>query len=92
MTAPIDVTCSTCQSLPGNYCTSATIDPNIRARVTFHHADRVDAAARETDQRWRHDPARLRAALREAIAGWAARDHEGHDADDRKRIRAEFNL
>lgn len=92
MTAPIDVSCPTCASLPGNYCTSATTDPNVRARVTFHHADRVDAAARETDRSRRADPARLRAALYEALEGWSARDHEGHDADDRKKIREEFDL
>jgi hypothetical protein len=49
MTAPIDIDCPTCKSMPGNYCTSASTDTSGRAlvmRLMFHHADRVDAAAR----------------------------------------------
>jgi len=46
--APIDVECPACKEAPGSYCTSATADPGKRLRVTFHHAERVDAAMRTT--------------------------------------------
>ena len=63
MTAPIDIECPACASTPGNYCTAATTP---RQRVTFHHAERVDAAFRENTRR-QHDPRALRAALAEAL-------------------------
>lgn len=47
MTAPIDIECPACKSAPGSYCTSATTEPRVRQRVTFHHAERVDAAMRD---------------------------------------------
>jgi hypothetical protein len=41
-------------------------DPNLRQRVAYYHAQRIDAAFRETTRR--HDnPRALRDALREAI-------------------------
>lgn len=61
MTAPIDIECPCCKSTAGNYC----VVPN-GARVTFYHAERIDAAFRRTTLR-RDDPRALRAALNEAI-------------------------
>jgi len=43
MIAPIDIECPYCKATIGNYCTVA---PDVPTTVTFHHADRVDAAAR----------------------------------------------
>jgi hypothetical protein len=63
MTAPIDIECPACAATPGNYCTVATTP---RQRVTFHHAERVDAACRENTRR-PHDPRALRSALIEAL-------------------------
>jgi hypothetical protein len=63
MPAPIDIECPACASTAGNYCTAPT-EP--RQRVTFHHAERVDAAFRENTRR-QHDPRTLRAALTEAL-------------------------
>lgn len=67
MNAPLDIECPACAATAGNYCTSVTTDPKFRQRVTFHHAERVDAAFRQTASR-RDDPRALREALREAIA------------------------
>lgn len=92
MTAPIDIECPACKSGTGNYCTSETTTPGIRMCVTFHHAERVDAAARATDRRRRDDPDRLREALRQAIQHWSARDPEMHDAEQRDALREEFDL
>lgn len=65
MTAPIDIECPYCKATAGNLCTSGA-DPKTRLTVTFHHADRVDAAFRATTRR-RDDPRALRDMLREAV-------------------------
>lgn len=58
MTAPVNIKCPVCASTPGNYCTSATVDPKIRQRLTFHHAERIDAAfgPRRASAPADHDP------------------------------------
>ena len=66
MTAPIDIECPACASTAGNYCTAPTTSPATHQRVTFHHAERIDAAFRENTRR-QHDPRALRAALAEAL-------------------------
>ena len=50
MTAPIDIECPACASTAGNYCTSVTTDPKLCQRVTFYHAERIDAAFRQLDE------------------------------------------
>jgi hypothetical protein len=94
MTAPIDIMCPYCAATDGNYCTS---DPEGRQRITFHHAERVDAAARLSDRARRHDPdpARLREALREALDMLHAYVEGCNAVDDRQRLaelRQEFDL
>jgi len=91
MTAPIDLECSTCKAGAGNYCTAAT-EPNVRVTLLFHHAERVDAAARESEHRRRGNPDRLRQALRRALDGWDYRDHDDDDAAERDALRVEFDL
>ena len=66
MTAPIDIDCPACASTPGNYCTAPTTNPSIQQRVTFHHAERVDAAFR-AGVNARSDARALRFALNEAL-------------------------
>ena len=66
MTAPIDIECPACAATASNYCTSITTDPKIHQHVTFHHAERIDAAVRQIARR-RDDPHALRNALREAV-------------------------
>lgn len=66
MTAPIDIECPVCASTAGNYCTSETTSRDTRLRVTFYHAERIDAAFRANTQR-QHDPRALRTALKEAL-------------------------
>jgi predicted component of type VI protein secretion system len=67
MTAPIDIECPGCASTAGNYCTLDTTDGRGRMRLTFYHAERIDAAFRANTQR-QHNPRALRAALAEALA------------------------
>jgi hypothetical protein len=92
MTAPIDLPCPVCKSTSGNYCTELDGPGGVRERVTFHHADRIDAAARETDRARYGNPDRLRAALRRAIDRWRVGDPEMVDAWERNAICAEFDL
>lgn len=66
MTAPIDIECPHCKSAAGNYCTTEAVNPAFRQRVTFHHAERVDAAVRASTAR-QNNPRALRIALREAV-------------------------
>jgi hypothetical protein len=66
MNAPIDIECPACAATAGNYCTAPSTDPKVRQRVTFYHAERVDAAFRRIASR-RDDPRALRVALREAL-------------------------
>jgi hypothetical protein len=66
MTAPIDIECQECQSLAGNHCTAPIGAKGLRQSLSFHHAQRVDAAFRETAQR-RTNPHALREALCEAL-------------------------
>ena len=72
MTAPIDIECPACASTAGNYCTSPTAGPKLSQRVTFHHAERIDAAYRQPTLP-RDDPRALRDALREAVDRLAKR-------------------
>lgn len=67
MTAPIDIECPACASTAGDFCTEPTAGPRLYQHLTFHHAERIDAAFRQTARR-RDDPHALRKALREAIA------------------------
>jgi hypothetical protein len=71
MTAPIDIECPACWATAGNYCTAPT-DRDATARLWFHHAERVDAAFRQTARR-QDDPHALREALREVITRLARR-------------------
>ena len=56
MIAPIDIVCPACAATAGNRCTSATVNPRIRATVTFHHAERIDAAFRHSPSSKRPSP------------------------------------
>ena len=67
MTAPIDIACPFCAATAGNYCTTASTDPKVHQRITFHHAERIDAAVRKIARR-QNDPCALREALRVAVA------------------------
>lgn len=78
MTAPIDIVCPACKSTPGNYCTAASADPKARQRVTFYHAERIDAACRQITLP-RDDPRELREALREAITRLEKRQDLDHN-------------
>ena len=49
MTRPIDIECPRCKEPAGSYCTSSAATANVdvslqRLQLTFHHAERVDAA------------------------------------------------
>jgi hypothetical protein len=49
MIRPIDVECPRCKEPAGRYCTSSVAQKNVdvsfqRMQLTFHHAERVDAA------------------------------------------------
>jgi hypothetical protein len=76
VTAPIDIECPVCKSTAGNYCT-ITVDETSH-RVTFHHAERIDAAVRQIARR-RDDPHALRNALREAVTRLEKRQDLGND-------------
>lgn len=73
MRAPIDIECPACKAASGKYCSEPLEAPAYR--VTFHHAERVDAAARQRSRVTRHQelsddevraiaPDNLRAAYR----------------------------
>ena len=96
MTAPIDIECPACSSPAGDYCTSpvSNSDPKVHQRLTFHHAERIDAAVRQ-DCRASHNPTRLREALRETLAMLHAYVEGCNATDDRRRLaalRREFDL
>ena len=78
MTAPIDIECPACAATAGNYCTAPTTEPNFRQSVTFHHAERIDAAVRQIARR-RNDPRALRDALRETITRLETRQDLDND-------------
>lgn len=78
MTAPIDIECPFCAASAGNYCTVESTNPQVRQRITFHHAERIDRAFRQTALR-HDDPRALRDALREAVKRLAK--HQAADAD-----------
>lgn len=72
MTAPIDLSCPTCEATPGNYCHENIERPwEGRALPSYHNA-RIDGAFRETAKRT-NDPRALRAALQEALDRLAER-------------------
>lgn len=66
MIAPINIPCPACGEPAGSYCTSPTTNPKVRQGVTFHHAERIDAAFGARTPR-HSDPRALRDALREAL-------------------------
>lgn len=78
MTAPIDIECPYCKSTAGNYCTSETTKPDVRQRVTFYHAERIDNAFRANTKR-QHDPRALREALGEALTRMTKRNLDEED-------------
>jgi hypothetical protein len=53
MIAPIDIQCPYCQAPPGSKCRTPVANQrsDVYQAVPFHHADRIDAAARHDHHR-----------------------------------------
>ena len=89
MTAPIDIACPACAAPAGNYC---TVSAELNQRVTFHHAERIDAAVRQIARR-PNDPRALREALRMAVARLENRpDLDNGDLSFIATVRETFDL
>lgn len=67
MIAPIDIACPACEAKPGDSCQGLVGSSGTPVSLRFHHAERVDAAAR-----WRPATDHVRAVY-DAVIAWRRR-------------------